>query len=154
MEPHSPGVEPILGCIDHPDSEPMVENSGLGENFGFADWMADARANSCGEVCRQSIKSPVGLDEKVQSAQLLEHPTRPPCAGELGRNGSEHTCHSWCLRINHACGHSVEVGITCLFQAGDATAYLVAQPLVKLIKASGYPFGTCRGSLGCGRGIG
>ncbi len=151
VEPDPPGVEPVLGGVDHADREPVVQDAWQRKDLGLADRIADPGADGRRKVGGQLIKSSVCLNEQMQSAQLLEHPARPPGAGELGRDGSEQASDSWRLRIDHACGHPVEVGITRSFQAGDAAADLVAQPLVELLKPTGYPLGTGRGPLGRGR---
>jgi hypothetical protein len=44
------------------------------------------------------------------------------------------------------------VGVAGSVQTSDATAYLIAEPLVELVEACGYSIGASRGPLGgCGR---
>ena len=126
----------------------MVEDAREGKDFSLADRVADPGPDGRREIGWQLIKSPVRLDQQMQGSQLLEHPARPPGTGKLGRDGSHHASNSRGLSINQPRGHSVEVCIAGAFQAGDTTAYLVAQPLIQFVEPAGYPLGTRSGALG------
>jgi hypothetical protein len=46
------------------------------------------------------------------------------------------------------------MAITSPFQTRNAAAYLITEPLVELVEASGYALNACRSSLGRCSGIG
>jgi hypothetical protein len=128
----------------------MVDDSRKRENIRLADRVSDAGANGGRQLGRQLIKVAMRLNEQMQGTELLEYPAGPADAGELSRDWSQHASNPGCLRVHQARSHRVEVGVTGSIQASDATAYLIAKPLVELLEPGGYAIRSRSGPLGSG----